>query len=125
MRLLMTMTCLVVTLCTPLLRLVEVAGDFARVLESAASVEAEDNLEAPDGSLDDDDREVALRSRRRRDASDLGLARGILASYAFLLAFLSALARPVPGAFSRASTRSPWPTDVAGRRLAWLQHFRF
>ncbi|MHC5544352.1 hypothetical protein ACYOEI_39490, partial [Singulisphaera rosea] len=79
MRLLMVMTCLVVTLCTPLMRLVEVAGEFARVLESAALVETEDEFEATDGSLDDDEREVALRCRRRRDvASDLGLARGFL-----------------------------------------------
>jgi hypothetical protein len=126
LRWIMVVLSLAVTLCTPLVRQVGVADDFARAFDAAAPFEVDDDLEIPDGEFDDDDGEGIVRSRTRREAAwDLIPSRNPSDAFDGLRLHVVVVSLRGPSAPVPPATSALGLCLGASQRHAWLQHFLF
>ncbi len=124
MRLVMVLLCLAVIVSSPLLKKAEAATNLARALDAISPL-SEDH-QVPDGTIDDDNEEMGLRSRGRGEAgSDLS---PFLNPRTVVDSLLSPVLPPSPLYQSASPCRSrqaPWLSQRTSQRQAWLQHFLF
>jgi hypothetical protein len=108
----------------PLLRQVEAASDWARVLDAVAQLGAEDVLATPDGGVGDDTGETTwTRGEDHSPASGLSPSGDGWATIYTGASPLLVLPPANSGASQRPLSQAPWLPSGASQRHAWLQLF--